>query len=89
MPAAHVEQPPARLGDVAGYGMPARGPVPADSAGVSLVIGGFIPSPLETITQYTPTLPEISIVLGVWAIGFLILVILYKVSLGVREELEA
>jgi molybdopterin-containing oxidoreductase family membrane subunit len=57
--------------------------------GVSLVVGGFIPSPLETITQYTPTLPEMSITLGVWAIGFLILVILYRVSLGVREEIEA
>lgn len=57
--------------------------------GVSLVVGGFIPSPLETITQYTPTLPEMSITLGVWAIGFLILIILYRVSLGVREEIEA
>jgi Ni/Fe-hydrogenase subunit HybB-like protein len=57
--------------------------------GVSLVIGGFIPSPLESITQYTPTLPEISITLGVWSIGFLILIILYRVTLGVREETEA
>lgn len=56
--------------------------------GISLVVGGFIPSPLETITQYTPTLPELSITLGVWAMGFLILTILYKVAIGVRAELE-
>jgi Ni/Fe-hydrogenase subunit HybB-like protein len=42
---------------------------------------------LETLTQYTPTLPEMSITLGVWALGFLILTILYKVALTVKEEL--
>lgn len=57
--------------------------------GISLVVGGFIPSPLETITQYTPTLPELSITLGVWGIGFLILTVLYKVAIGVRAEIEA
>lgn len=55
--------------------------------GVTLVLTGFIPSPLETLTQYTPTLPEMSITLGVWALGFLILTILYKVALTVKEEL--
>jgi molybdopterin-containing oxidoreductase family membrane subunit len=57
--------------------------------GVSLVVGGFIPSPLETITQYAPTAPELGITLGVWGLGFLILTILYKVALGVRYELES
>jgi Ni/Fe-hydrogenase subunit HybB-like protein len=55
--------------------------------GITLVLTGFIPSPLETLTQYTPTLPEMSITLGVWALGFLILTILYKVALTVKEEL--
>jgi molybdopterin-containing oxidoreductase family membrane subunit len=57
--------------------------------GISLVVGGFIPSPLETIYEYTPTLPEMSITLGVWGLGFLILTILYQVALWVRAELEA
>jgi len=57
--------------------------------GVSLVVGGFIPSPLETITQYATTLPEMAITLGVWGLGFLILTILYKVALSVRYELES
>ncbi|MGO9572176.1 MAG: sulfate reduction electron transfer complex DsrMKJOP subunit DsrP [Desulfomonilaceae bacterium] len=55
--------------------------------GITLVLTGFIPSPLETLTQYTPTLPEMSITLGVWALGFLILTVLYKVALTVKEEL--
>ncbi|MGC8604956.1 MAG: sulfate reduction electron transfer complex DsrMKJOP subunit DsrP [Desulfomonilaceae bacterium] len=54
--------------------------------GITLVLNGFIPSPLETITQYHPTGPEIAIVIGVWALGFLILSILYKVALTVKTE---
>lgn len=52
--------------------------------GISLVITGFIPSPLETVTQYAPTLREMSITLGIWALGLLVLTILYKVAVTVR-----
>jgi molybdopterin-containing oxidoreductase family membrane subunit len=52
--------------------------------GISLVVTGFIPSPLETLTEYAPTLREMSITLGIWALGFLILTILYKVAIAVR-----
>ena len=54
--------------------------------GITLVLTGYIPSPLETITQYHPTVPEIGIVIGIWALGFLILSILYKVALTVKTE---
>lgn len=47
--------------------------------GLGLVITGFIPSPLETITEYQPTGPEIAITLGVWATGFLILTLFYRI----------
>jgi Ni/Fe-hydrogenase subunit HybB-like protein len=57
--------------------------------GLGLVITGFIPSPLETITEYSPTGPEILITVGVWALGFFILTILYKVAISVKEEIEA
>jgi molybdopterin-containing oxidoreductase family membrane subunit len=56
--------------------------------GLGLVVTGFIPSPLEKITDYAPTGPEVLITLGVWAMGFLVLTILYKVALSVREEME-
>ncbi|MDZ4383123.1 MAG: NrfD/PsrC family molybdoenzyme membrane anchor subunit [Thermodesulfovibrionia bacterium] len=54
--------------------------------GFGLVVGGFVPNPFGRITEYWPTLPEALIALGVWAIGFLILSILYKVAVTVREE---
>lgn len=54
--------------------------------GFGLVIGGFVPNMFERVTEYWPTLPEALITLGVWAIGFLVLTVLYKVAIGVREE---
>ena len=57
--------------------------------GVGLVIGGFIPNPLEHITEYVATVPEILITLGVWATGFFIMSGLYKVAITVKEELGA
>jgi len=56
--------------------------------GLGLVVTGFIPSPLEKITEYSPTTPEVLITLGVWAMGLLVLTILYKVALSVKEETE-
>lgn len=55
--------------------------------GFGLVIGGFIPNPFERVTEYWPTVPETIITIGVWAIGFLILTVLYKVTVSIREEL--
>jgi len=56
--------------------------------GVAMVVTGFIPSPLGKITEYTPTAPEIAITVGVYAFGFLVLSVLYKIVLSVRERLE-
>lgn len=56
--------------------------------GLGLVIAGFIPSPLEAITDYNPTGPEIAITLGVWAAGFLILTLLYKIFISVRRDID-
>ena len=57
--------------------------------GVTLVITGFIPNPLERITEYVPTIPELAITVGVWATGFLVLTILYKVAVSVKEEIAS
>ena len=54
--------------------------------GFGLIVGGFVPNPFETITEYWPTLPETAIALGVWAIGFLVLTVLYKTVVTVKEE---
>lgn len=53
--------------------------------GLGLIVGGFIPSPLGAVTEYAPTLPEISITLAIWAIGFLMVTVFYKITLTVRE----
>jgi Ni/Fe-hydrogenase subunit HybB-like protein len=53
--------------------------------GFGLVIGGFVPNMFEGVTEYWPTLPETIITVGVWAIGFLVLTVLYKVAVSVRE----
>jgi len=54
--------------------------------GFGLVVGGFVPNMFERVTEYWPSLPEALITLGVWSIGFLILTILYKVAIAVRER---
>jgi len=54
--------------------------------GFGLVIGGFIPNPFERVFEYWPTTPEIMISVGVWATGFFILTVLYKIVVSVKEE---
>jgi molybdopterin-containing oxidoreductase family membrane subunit len=54
--------------------------------GFGLVVGGFIPNPFERVFEYWPTFPEIMISVGVWATGFFVLTVLYKVAVSVKEE---
>jgi Ni/Fe-hydrogenase subunit HybB-like protein len=54
--------------------------------GFGLVIGGFIPNPFDQVFEYWPTVPEIFISVGVWATGFFILTVLYKIVVSVKEE---
>jgi molybdopterin-containing oxidoreductase family membrane subunit len=55
--------------------------------GVSLVVGGFIPSPMETITPYIPTCPEVMITIAIWAIGLLMITLLYKIAISLKKSL--
>lgn len=54
--------------------------------GLGLVVPGFIPSPSGEVFEYFPAPLELLIVLGVWAFGGLMVTLLYKVVLGVRQE---
>lgn len=54
--------------------------------GFGLIIGGFVPNPMEEVHTYWPTYPEAMITVGVWAVGFLILTFLYKIAVSVREQ---
>jgi len=57
--------------------------------GLGMISGGFVPSPLHHVNEYAPTLPEIGITLGVYAVGALVLTILYKMAVSVKEEVAA
>ncbi len=57
--------------------------------GLGMISGGFVPSPLHHVTEYAPTVPEILITLGVYGAGFLVLTILYKMAIGVKEEVRS
>ncbi|PIE59880.1 MAG: menaquinol oxidoreductase [Desulfobulbus propionicus] len=57
--------------------------------GIGFVLGGFVPTPLEEIVEYYPTINELVITAGIWAAGFFILTILYKIAIDVEHEIEA
>jgi Ni/Fe-hydrogenase subunit HybB-like protein len=57
--------------------------------GLGLMTGGFVPNPMEKVVEYWPTAPEAIISLGVWAMGFLVLTILYKIAVSIKEEIKS
>jgi Ni/Fe-hydrogenase subunit HybB-like protein len=54
--------------------------------GICLIIGGFVPNPLEHVTEYAVTGYEILITLAIYAIGTLMLTVLYKTALGIKKS---
>ena len=54
--------------------------------GLGLITGGFIPTPLHKAMDYAPTLIELTISLGIYSIGALVLTILFKIAVGVKRE---
>ncbi len=54
--------------------------------GLGLMIGGFTPNMFDEITIYTPSFIEISVGLGIYAVGLLILSCLWKIALEVKKE---
>jgi len=57
--------------------------------GLGLVVAGFTPNMFDTVTPYWPTTPEILITIGVLAVGSLVLTILYKIAVSIKEEAAA
>ncbi len=56
--------------------------------GYGLITAGFVPNPLHQVNEYIPSLKEVIITLGVYGIGLLILTILYKMVVTVKEEVR-
>ena len=57
--------------------------------GIGFVLGGFVPTPVDEIVEYYPTINELFITIGIWATGFFILTILYKIAISVEHEVGA
>ena len=55
--------------------------------GLGMVVTGFIPTPLGKVVDYSPTVPELLISLAIWAIGFFLITVFYKIALSLRREL--
>jgi Ni/Fe-hydrogenase subunit HybB-like protein len=53
--------------------------------GMGLVVPGFIPTPLGEVFEYSPTLRELLVSLGIWALGALVFTLLAKVAIGVER----
>jgi Ni/Fe-hydrogenase subunit HybB-like protein len=52
--------------------------------GIGLVVPGFVPSPLGEIVEYVPSLVEIGVTAGIWALGLFVLTILVRVALPIE-----
>ncbi|MDH3392582.1 MAG: polysulfide reductase NrfD [Desulfobulbaceae bacterium] len=57
--------------------------------GLGLVLGGFVPNPLNYVTEYIPSIGEIAITVGVWSAGFFVMSLLYKIAITVTLENES
>lgn len=51
--------------------------------GMGLIIPGFVPDPLGEIYEYTPTMQEILITIGIWAAGAMLFTLLVKFAIPV------
>ena len=56
--------------------------------GLGLVLGGFVPTMMEGVTEYYPSVQELGITAAIWATGFFVLTLLYKIAIEVKLEQE-
>ncbi|HEY3364181.1 MAG TPA: NrfD/PsrC family molybdoenzyme membrane anchor subunit [Symbiobacteriaceae bacterium] len=54
--------------------------------GLGLIVAGFVPNAFGRVTDYSPTGLEALVTMGVWAVGLLVLTVLCKLAVSVREE---
>jgi len=52
--------------------------------GMGLVVPGFIPTTLGEVFEYSPTSTELSIAVGIWAVGMLVFTLLAKTVIAVE-----
>jgi Ni/Fe-hydrogenase subunit HybB-like protein len=57
--------------------------------GLGFVMGGLVMNPLHEIVEYYPTANEVGITVGIWATGFFLVTLFYKIAVSVEHEVEA
>ncbi len=53
--------------------------------GMGLLVPGFVPSPLGDLVEYTPSLVEFLVCVGIWSFGILLLATLSRVALAIQS----
>lgn len=53
--------------------------------GMGLVVPGFIPTPLGEVFEYSPTLRELLVSVGIWALGALVFTLLAKAAIAIER----
>jgi len=54
--------------------------------GYILILAGYVPTPIGELWEFTPTLPEIMLMIAIWALGFLVYTLLAKIAIGILGE---
>lgn len=54
--------------------------------GMGLIIPGFIPSTLHEIVEYSPSVVEWKVMVGIWALGLMIYTVLLKIAIPVLTD---
>ena len=57
--------------------------------GIGLIVPGLVPSPMGEIVDYAPSWVEVSITLGILALGMLVVSLLLKPALMIEQRYEA
>ena len=53
--------------------------------GMGLVVPGFVPTPLGAIVEYSPSLNETLVCIGIWAFGFLLYTIFLRMAVPILQ----
>lgn len=57
--------------------------------GIGLIVPGLVPSPLGEVVDYAPSLVEIGVTLGIFALGIFVVTMLVKPALIIDQRYEA
>ena len=57
--------------------------------GMGLIVPGLVPSPLGEVVSYAPSWVEVSITLGILALGMFVVTVLVRPALIIEQQFEA